>query len=68
MKKLLQKIESKILTKLFTRWVDKEYDLELLEMTRTLIENKEYEIKYIIDKINHKPILGFQHHKNIYEK
>ena len=60
MKKLLQKIESKILTKLFTRWVDKEYDLELLEMTRTLIENKEYEVKYMIDKLNHKPILGFK--------
>ena len=60
MKKLLQTIESKILTKLFTRWVDKEYDLELLEMTRTLIENKEYEIKYMIDTLNHKPILGFK--------
>jgi len=59
MRNILQKIESKILTKLFTRWVDGEYDLELLAMTRSLIEGREYEIKYMIDKINHKPINGF---------
>ena len=59
MRNILQKIESKILTKLFTRWVDREYDLELLAMTRSLIEGKEYEIKYMIDKINYKPINGF---------
>jgi hypothetical protein len=29
-KNLIQKIESKILTKLFMRWIDNEYDLELL--------------------------------------
>lgn len=59
MKTILQKIESKLLTKLFTRWIDREYDLELLAMTRSLIEGKEYEIKYMIDKINHKTIKGF---------
>lgn len=60
MKKLLQKIESKILTKLFMRWIDKEYDLELLAMTRSLIQTKETEIKSIIDLSNKVEIKGFK--------
>ena len=59
-KNLIQKIESKILTKLFMRWVDKEYDLELLAMTRSLIQNKEVEIKSIIDYANKVEIKGFK--------
>ena len=64
MKKLFQKLESKILTKLFMRWVDTEYDLETLAMTRTMIYNKEVEIKSIIDKVNHKPFKGFVNYEN----
>ena len=60
MKNLIQKIESKILTKLFMRWVDKEYDLELLAMTRSMIQNKETEIKSIIDLTNKVEIKGFK--------
>ena len=60
MKNLLQKIESKILTKLFMRWIDKEYDLELLAMTRSLIQTKETEIKSIIDLSNKVEIKGFK--------
>ena len=59
-KNLIEKIESKILTKLFMRWVDKEYDLELLAMTRSLIQNKETEIKSIIDYANKVEIKGFK--------
>ena len=60
MKNLLQTIESKILTKLFMRWIDKEYDLELLAMTRSLIQTKETEIKSIIDLSNKVEIKGFK--------
>ena len=60
MKNILQKIESKILTKLFMRWIDKEYDLELLAMTRSLIQNKETEIKSIIDYANKVEIKGYK--------
>lgn len=60
MKNLLQKIESKILTKLFMRWIDREYDLELLAMTRSLIQTKESEIKSIIDYTNKVEIKGFK--------
>ena len=62
-KNLIQKIESKILTKLFMRWIDKEYDLELLAMTRSLIQNKETEIKSIIDYANKVEIKGFKRYE-----
>ena len=67
MKKLLQKMESKILTKLFTRWVNNEFDTELLELTKMTIENREILVKSMIDRANYKPILGFHSHlkKNI---
>ena len=59
-KNLIEKIESKILTKLFMRWVEKEYDLELLAMTRSLIQNKETEIKSMIDYANKVEIKGYK--------
>jgi len=62
-KNLIQKIESKILTKLFMRWIDNEYDLELLAMTRSLIHNKETEIKSIIDCTNKIEVGGFKRYE-----
>ena len=59
MKRLLEKLESKILTKLFTRWVDNEYDLELLQMTRSMIESRERELQLIVGYVNKKEIKGF---------
>ena len=60
MKNLLQTIESKILTKLFMRWIDREYDLELLAMTRSMIQSKEDEINSIIDFANKVEIKGYK--------
>jgi len=62
MKKLLQKIESWILTKLFTRWLNQEFDTELLEITRSMVYDREVLIKTALDKANYKPIYVFQHH------
>jgi hypothetical protein len=42
------------------RWIDNEYDLELLAMTRSMIQNKETEIKSIIDYANKVEIKGYQ--------
>jgi len=60
MKNLIEKIESKILTKLFMRWLDREWDLELLQMTGSLISAKETEIKTLIDMANKVEIKGFK--------
>ena len=59
-RKLIEKIESKILTKLFIRWVSSEYDLELLAMTRRVIQKKEAKVKLLIDHINKVEITGFK--------
>jgi hypothetical protein len=60
MKNIIQKIESKILTKLFMRWLDREWDLELLQMTGGLISAKETELKTLIDMANRKEVYGFK--------
>ena len=49
-KNLLNKLESKLLTKLFMRWVENEYDLETLALTKGMIHQKETEIKFAIDR------------------
>jgi hypothetical protein len=59
MKRLIEKIESKILTKLFTRWVNTEFDIELLQMTKSMIEGREQELQLIIGYVNKKEIKGF---------
>ena len=62
-KTLLNKLESKILTKLFMRWIDKEYDLETLALTKGMIHQKETEIKYMIDQANKTYITGFKRYE-----
>ena len=59
MKRLLEKLESKILTKLFTRWVDNEYDIELLQMTKSMIDSRERDLQLIVGYVNKKEIKGF---------
>jgi len=59
-KNLLNKLESKLLTKLFMRWVENEYDLETLALTKGMIHQKETEIKFLIDQANKIEIKGFK--------
>ena len=59
-KTLLNKLESKLLTKLFMRWVENEYDLETLSLTKGLIHQKETEIKFAIDQANKKFVVGYK--------
>ena len=59
---MIDKIKSKMLTYLFKDWVANEYDLETLELTKGMIHNREIMLKTIIDKVQHKPILGFRQH------
>ena len=58
--KIIEKVKERLLTKLFKEWINDEYDLELLEMTKHLITLREDEIKRMIDKINHAEIKGFK--------
>ena len=56
---MITKLKSKLLTYLFKDWVLNEYDLETLELTKGMIHNREVMLKTIIDKVQHKPVLGF---------
>ena len=59
MKRVIEKLESKVLTKLFTRWVNNEYDIELLQMTKSMIESRETELQTIVGHVTRKEIKGF---------
>ena len=59
---MITKLKSKLLTYLFKDWVKNEYDLETLELTKGMIDNRTIMLKTIIDKVNHKPIIGFRAH------
>ena len=59
---MINKIKYKLLTYLFKDWVKNEYDLETLELTKGMIDNRAIMLKTIIDKVNHKPIIGFRAH------
>ena len=59
---MITKLKSKLLTYLFKDWVKKEYDIETLELTKGMIDNRAIMLKTIIDKVNHKPIIGFRAH------
>jgi len=60
MKTLINKLKSKVLTYLFKEWVDDEYDLETLVLTRKLITLRENELKRAMDKITTTEFKGFR--------
>ena len=57
---MFKKIKSKLLTRWFTEWVGSEFDLETLEMAKSMIVEKELEIKRLIDVSNRVEIKGFR--------
>lgn len=59
-KNLIQKIESKILTKLFMRWVENEWDLELLQMTKGMIQQRETNLNDLLARATRVEIEGFK--------
>lgn len=52
--------KSHLLTKWFTKWVDEEFDLELLSMTKGMITTQETKIKQTIDTTNRVVIKGYR--------
>mgnify|MGYP006421439065 CR=1 FL=1 len=63
-RKLIERVESKILTKLFLRWVRNEYDLELLELSKSMIVTQENKIKTILDGMGKVEVTGFKNYEN----
>ena len=55
-----KKFKTHLLTKLYLEWVENEFDLELLAMTKSMITARETELKTFIDKMNHVEIKGYR--------
>jgi hypothetical protein len=55
---MFKKVKSKILTYLFTDWVNNEKDVETLILTKQLIDIRKNEIT------GHTPVIGFRTHSN----
>ena len=53
---MFKKVKSKVLTYLFTDWVNTEKDVETLMLTKQLIDIRKNEIT------GHTPIIGFRTH------
>jgi hypothetical protein len=58
--KFVETIKEKLLTKWFKQWVNDEYDLELLAMTKQLITIREDEINSMISTASRIEIKGFK--------
>jgi hypothetical protein len=57
---MIKKIKAKLLTKLFTDWVKTETDVELLLITRNMVEDRKNQV------VGHTPIIGFRKNADIF--
>lgn len=55
-----QKLKSKLLTKLFIDWVHDEWDIDTLIQTRLLIQQRETQLKAMIDISTRVEVNGFK--------
>ena len=58
---MLDKIKSKLLTKLFIDWVNDEFDVELLEASKVMIQQRQDAVNLLAYKANPPMPIGFKH-------
>jgi hypothetical protein len=58
---MIDKIKSKLLTKLFIDWVSQEYDVELLEASKVMIQQRQDTVSTLADKANPPTPIGFKY-------
>ena len=58
---MLDKIKSKLLTKLFIDWVNDEFDVELLEASKLMIQNRQDQVNFLVAKANPPEKIGFKY-------
>ena len=58
---MIDKIKSKLLTKLFIDWVNDEFDVELLEASKVMIQNRQDQVNYLAAKSNPPATIGFKY-------
>jgi len=58
---MIDKIKSKLLTKLFIDWVNQEFDVELLEASKVMIQNRQEHVNFLTTKANPSTPIGFRY-------
>ena len=58
---MIDKIKSKLLTKLFIEWVNDEFDVELLEASKIMIQNRQEQVNFLAAKANPPTTIGFKY-------
>ena len=64
---MLDKIKSKLLTKLFVDWVNDEFDVELLEASKLMIQNRQDQVNFLVAKANPPEKIGFRYSRKLIE-
>ena len=57
---MIEKIKSKLLTKLFISWVNEEFDVELLEASKVMIQQRQDAVNTLADQAKPPRPIGFQ--------
>ena len=57
---MIDKIKSKLLTKLFMEWVSDEFDVETLEASKLMIQQRQDVVNSLADKANPPTPIGFR--------
>ena len=57
---MIDKIKSKLLTKLFMEWVSDEFDIETLEASKLMIQQRQDVVNSLADKANPPTPIGFR--------
>ena len=60
MSKSLDKYKAPFTAKEFGKWVDSEWDIEMLELVQTRIGNRINELKLLVDTANRVEVKGFK--------
>lgn len=58
---MIDKLKSKLLTKLFIEWVNDEFDVELLEVSKVMIQQRQDAVNTLADKANPPTPIGFKY-------
>ena len=58
---MLDKIKSKLLTKLFVDWVNDEFDVELFEASKVMIQQRQDQVNFLAAKVNPPATIGFKY-------
>ena len=58
---MIERLKTKLLTKLFINWVNHEFDVETLEASKVMIQQRQDAVNTLADKANPPTPIGFRY-------